>query len=101
MAVYARLTRSSMLEVADQDSITTARAKGVPEGRILRDALLPIITFAGIQAGQFIAGSILVNTVGARPGIGRLAPDDHVLLVVLNLITNLSLSCRRSRMEVQ
>ena len=80
MAVYARLTRASMLEVADQDFVRTARAKGVPEGRILRrhilrNALLPIITFAGIQAGQLIGGSILVETVFAWPGIGRLAFD--------------------------
>jgi peptide/nickel transport system permease protein len=78
LAVYARLTRATMLEVADQDFVKTARAKGVPEGRIirahvLRNALLPVITFAGIQAGQLIGGSILVETVFAWPGIGRLA----------------------------
>jgi peptide/nickel transport system permease protein len=80
LAIYARLTRASMLEVADQDFVKTARAKGVPEGRIvrahvLRNALLPVITFAGIQAGQLIGGSILVETVFAWPGIGRLAFD--------------------------
>jgi len=110
MAVYARLTRASMLEVADQDFIRTARAKGVPEGRILRrhilrNALLPIVTFAGIQAGQLIGGSILVETVFAWPGIGRLAFDallardyqvllgvflcTSVLVVVFNLLTDL------------
>ena len=110
MAVYARLTRASMLEVADQDFIRTARAKGVPEGRILRrhvlrNALLPIVTFAGIQAGQLIGGSILVETVFAWPGIGRLAFDallardyqlllgvflcTSVLVVLLNLLTDL------------
>lgn len=110
MAVYARLTRASMLEVADQDFVRTARAKGVPEGRILRrhilrNALLPVITFAGIQAGQLIGGSILVETVFAWPGIGRLAFDallardyqlllgvflcTSVLVVVLNLLTDL------------
>ena len=78
MAVYARLTRATMLEVADQDFVKTARAKGVPEGQVvrrhvLRNALLPVITFAGIQAGQLIGGSILVETVFAWPGIGRLA----------------------------
>ena len=57
LAIYARLARASMLEVADQDFVRTAHAKGVPEGRIirahvLRNALLPVITFAGIQAGQ-------------------------------------------------
>ena len=76
MAVYARLTRSAMLDVAGQDFIKTARAKGVPEGRILRrhvlrNALLPVVTLAGIQAGQLIGGSVLVETVFAWPGIGR------------------------------
>ena len=56
MAVYARLTRAAMLEVASQDFVRTARAKGVPEGgvqrrHVLRNALLPVITVAGIQAG--------------------------------------------------
>ena len=76
MAVYARLTRATMLEVADQDFVKTARAKGVPEGQVvrrhvLRNALLPVITFAGIQAGQLIGGSILVETVFAWPGFGQ------------------------------
>ncbi len=109
-AVYARLTRAAMLEVADQDFVRTARAKGVPEGRILRrhilrNALLPVLTFAGIQAGQLIGGSILVETVFAWPGIGRLAFDallardypillgvflcTSVLVILFNLITDL------------
>jgi peptide/nickel transport system permease protein len=98
MAVYARLTRSSMLEVADQDYIRTARAKGVPEGRIvrrhmLRNALIPIVTLAGIQAGQLIGGAILVETVFAWPGIGRLAFDalmarDYQLLLGVFLCTS-------------
>ncbi len=110
MAVYARLTRSAMLEVADQDFVRTARAKGAPEGRILRrhilrNALLPVVTLAGIQAGQLVGGSILVETVFAWPGIGRLAFDallarDYqvllgvflctaVLVVLFNLVTDL------------
>ncbi len=98
MAVYARLTRAAMLEVADQDFVRTARAKGVPEGRILRrhilrNALLPVITFAGIQAGQLIGGSILVETVFAWPGIGRLAFDallarDYAVLLGVFLCTS-------------
>jgi peptide/nickel transport system permease protein len=121
MAVYARLTRASMLEVADQDFVKTARAKGVPEGRILRrhilrNALLPIITFAGIQAGQLIGGSILVETVFAWPGIGRLAFDallardyqvllgvflcTSVLVVVFNLVTDLIYRIADPRMEL-
>ena len=97
-AIYARLTRASMLEVSDQDFIKTARAKGAGERRILwrhvlRNALLPIITFAGIQAGQLVGGSILVETVFAWPGIGRLAFDallarDYALLLGVFFITS-------------
>ncbi|SMF77135.1 peptide/nickel transport system permease protein [Tistlia consotensis] len=80
MAVYARLTRSSMLEVADMDFVKTARAKGVAPGRItrvhvLRNAVLPVITLAGIQAGQLVGGAVLTETVFAWPGIGRLMYD--------------------------
>jgi peptide/nickel transport system permease protein len=110
MAVYARLTRAAMLEVAGEDFVRTARAKGVPEGRILRrhilrNALLPVVTLAGIQAGQLIGGSVLVETVFAWPGIGRLAFDallarDYqvllgvflttaILVVLFNLATDL------------
>ncbi len=110
MAVYARLTRSAMLDVAGEDFVKTARAKGVPEGRILRrhilrNALLPVVTLAGIQAGQLIGGSVLVETVFAWPGIGRLAFDallardyqvllgvfltTSVLVLVFNLLTDL------------
>jgi peptide/nickel transport system permease protein len=99
-----------MLDVSDQDFIKTARAKGAGERRILwrhvlRNALLPIITFAGIQAGQLVGGSILVETVFAWPGIGRLAFDallardyalllgvffvTSVLVIVFNLLTDL------------
>ena len=121
MAVYARLTRASMLEVASQDFVRTARAKGVPEGRILRrhilrNALLPVITYAGIQAGQLIGGSILVETVFAWPGVGRLAFDallardyqlllgvflcTSVLTVVFNLVTDVVYAWVDPRVEV-
>jgi len=121
MAVYARLTRATMLEVQDQDFVKTARAKGVPEGRItrahvLRNALLPVITFAGIQAGQLIGGSILVETVFAWPGIGRLAFEallardyavllgvffcTSVIVVLFNLMTDLLYALIDPRVEV-
>ncbi|MBL8834905.1 MAG: ABC transporter permease [Alphaproteobacteria bacterium] len=121
LAIYARLTRASMLEVADQDFVKTARAKGVPEGRILRahvlrNALLPVITFAGIQAGQLIGGSILVETVFAWPGIGRLAFDallardynlllgvffcTSVMVVAFNIVTDLLYALIDPRIEV-
>jgi peptide/nickel transport system permease protein len=80
VAVYVRLTRASMLETSNLEYVKTARAKGLPEWRvvtahILRTALLPIITFAGLQAGQLIGGAVVVETVFAWPGIGRLAFD--------------------------
>ncbi len=121
MAVYARLTRATMLEVADQDFVKTARAKGVPEGQvtrrhILRNALLPVITFAGIQAGQLVGGAILVETVFAWPGIGRLAFEallardypvlmgvffaTSVMVVLFNLLTDLLYAVIDPRVEV-
>jgi peptide/nickel transport system permease protein len=121
MAVYARLTRAAMLEVASQDFVRTARAKGVPEGgvqrrHVLRNALLPVITVAGIQAGQLVGGAILVETVFAWPGIGRLAFDallardyqillgvflaTSVLVLVFNLITDLLYAWIDPRVEV-
>jgi peptide/nickel transport system permease protein len=120
-AVYARLTRASMLDVADQDFVKTARAKGVPEGRILRrhilrNAILPVLSFAGIQAGQLIGGSILVETVFAWPGIGRLAFDallardypvllgvflcTSVLVILFNLVTDLLYVVIDPRVEI-
>lgn len=77
MAIYTRMTRASMLEASQQDYVKTARAKGLGPGviqrrHILRNALLPIITLAGLQAGQMVGGAILTETVFAWPGIGRL-----------------------------
>jgi peptide/nickel transport system permease protein len=78
MAVYTRLTRAAMIEVAGQDFVRTALAKGASELRVLRvhvlrNALLPVITFASLQAGQLVGGAVLVETVFTWPGIGRLA----------------------------
>ncbi|QOR38760.1 ABC transporter permease [Billgrantia diversa] len=77
MAIYTRMTRASMLEASQQDYVKTARAKGlaprvIQRRHILRNALLPIITLAGLQAGQMVGGAILTETVFAWPGIGRL-----------------------------
>lgn len=98
MAVYARMTRASMLEVRDMDFVRTARAKGLKSGpivrrHILRNAILPIITLAGIQAGQLVGGAILTETVFGWPGIGRLAFDallqrDYQVLLGVFLITS-------------
>jgi len=97
MAVYARMTRASMREVAQMDFVKTARAKGVAPGRIqrmhvLRNALLPVVTLAGIQAGSMIGGAVLTETVFAWPGIGRLMFDallqrDYNLLLGCFLVT--------------
>ena len=97
-AIYTRLTRASMLEVSSLDFVKTARAKGVPSARItrrhvLRNALLPVFTFAGIQAGQIIGGAVLTETVFAWPGMGRLMFDallqrDYTVLLGVFLITS-------------
>lgn len=80
MAIIARTTRSSMLEVIRQDYIRTARAKGVPRRRIIRkhalkNALIPTITVAGLEMGTTLGGSVLVETVFSWPGLGRLVVD--------------------------
>jgi peptide/nickel transport system permease protein len=79
-AIIARLTRSSMLEVLKQEYMTTARAKGLPERRVvlahgLRNALIPVVTIFGLQFGQLLAGTVIIETVFGRPGIGRLIVD--------------------------
>jgi peptide/nickel transport system permease protein len=76
-AIIARLTRSSMLEVLRQDYMTTARAKGLNEFTVvlrhgLKNALIPVVTIFGLQFGSLLAGAVVVETVFARPGIGRL-----------------------------
>ena len=77
MAGLVRLTHSSMLEILDRDFLVLARAKGVSEFKLiwwhaLRNALIPVATFTGIQFVVFATGSIVVETVFAWPGIGRL-----------------------------
>jgi len=79
VAIYTRLTRSSILEVYRLDFIRTARAKGLPERSVarhaLRNALLPVVSLAGVQLGHLLGGSVLVETVFAWPGLGRLLFD--------------------------
>lgn len=80
IAIYARLARASMLEVSTLDFVRTARAKGVSERRVtyvhaLRNALLPIVTMAGLQVSSLIGGAVLVETVFGLPGMGRTAFD--------------------------
>lgn len=122
MALYARMMRASMLEVTGADFVKTARAKGLPEGvvtrrHVARNALLPVVTLAGLQAGQLVGGAVLTETVFAWPGIGRLMfealaqRDYQVLLgvffvssamvVLLNLITDLVYRAVDPRIEAQ
>jgi peptide/nickel transport system permease protein len=109
LAIYTRLMRSSVVEVTHQDFIKTARAKGLKQGRIiirhiLRNAMLPIVTVAGMQAGALVGGAVVIETVFAWPGLGRLTYDallqrDYpvllgvflvmsVLVIALNLLTD-------------
>jgi dipeptide transport system permease protein len=76
LAVVARMTRSSMLEVLQEDYIRTARAKGLAPLRVvavhaLRNALIPVITVIGLQVGTLLAGAILTETIFAWPGVGK------------------------------
>ncbi|MCZ0732684.1 ABC transporter permease [Phreatobacter sp. AB_2022a] len=109
LAIYTRLMRSSVIEVMHQDFIKTARAKGLTRGRIiakhiLRNAILPVVTVAGMQAGALVGGAVVVETVFAWPGLGRLTYDavlqrDYpvllgiflvmsVLVIIINLLTD-------------
>jgi len=97
MAVYARFMRSSMLEVIRQDYITTARAKGLKEAAILfkhalKNAILPVITVVGMTVPRLLGGSIIVESVFAWPGIGRLGYDavlrrDYPTIMGLTVLT--------------
>lgn len=122
VAIYTRVTRAAALEVMDQDFVKTARAKGVPEGRvwrrhILRNSVLPVITFVSLQAGHIMGGSVLIETVFAWPGIGRLAFDalfqrdynlllavffvSSVMVVIFNLVADVLYSVADPRIELQ
>ena len=77
MAVIARMTRTTMLEVIEQDYIRTARAKGATEYRIvvkhaLKNTLIPVVTVAGMNFGQLLGGTVLIEAVFAMPGVGTL-----------------------------
>jgi peptide/nickel transport system permease protein len=121
LASYARLTRASMMEVADQDFVKTARAKGLSERQvarrhILRNALIPLITYAGLQASILVGGSVLVENVFSWPGIGTLASEavkardnplllgifivTAILVCLFNLITDIAYSLADPRVEL-
>ena len=111
LAQYARLSRTAMIEVLGADYVRTARAKGLGEGKVtfrhaLRNAVLPILTVAGLQFGNLISGALLVETVFNWPGMGRLAFDSvlrrdyptllgvlfcaSAVVVIANLLTDIS-----------
>jgi peptide/nickel transport system permease protein len=110
VAVYARLSRASMIETLAEDYIRTARAKGAPERRVLfghalRNAVLPVVTMLGLQSGAMLGGSIVVETVFGWPGLGQLSFEaiksrdiplllavllfSGVLVVLVNLLVDL------------
>jgi len=77
-AMLARLTRSSILEVVREDYVRTARAKGLSEGiiilrHVMRNALIPVVTLIGLQFASLLGGTVFIESVFARPGIGRFA----------------------------
>ena len=97
VALYTRVMRASMLEVFNQDFVTTARAKGLSERRItfrhvFRNALLPMVTLVGVQFGALLGGSVLVETVFSWPGLGRLA-FEAVFQRDINLLLGILLMC--------
>jgi peptide/nickel transport system permease protein len=77
-AIVARMTRSSMLEVLNQEYVQTARAKGLSESTVImrhafRNSLIPVLTVLGIQFGNLLAGTVIIESVFARAGVGTLA----------------------------
>ena len=121
LALTTRLVRTGLLEALGADYVRTARAKGLPEGRVIRHALrnvmLPVLTVIGSRAGMFLSGAVLVEVVFAWPGLGRLllssllARDYPVLLgmfllisfavVLANLITDLAYARLDPRIRYQ
>lgn len=111
LAIIARMTRSSMLDVLGQDYIRTARAKGVPRFAVilkhaLRNALLPLVTIIGLSLGSFLGGAVLTETIFGLSGVGRILYDSitardygvvqsftvviAVFFVILNLLVDIS-----------
>jgi ABC-type dipeptide/oligopeptide/nickel transport system permease component len=111
MAIIARMTRSSMLDVLGQDYVRTARAKGLKRSSVvlrhaLRNALLPLVTIIGLSLGAFLGGAVLTETIFGLSGVGRILFEsitarDYVIVqsftvviaiffVILNLIVDIS-----------
>lgn len=121
LALYMRLMRTSVLEVAELDYVRTARAKGASEMRIMihhiaRNALLPVITLLGVQFSTILGGSVVIETVFSIPGLGQLAyqaviqRDMNVLMglvflsslvvIVVNFLIDLLYASLDSRIEL-
>ena len=121
LANYARLTRVAMIETSEQDFVKTARAKGLTEGQvarrhILRNAMISLISYAGLQASILVGGSVVVENVFSWPGLGTLAyqavgaRDNPLLLGILivtamlvclfNLLTDIAYSIADPRVEL-
>jgi len=121
-AILTRMVRTAMLEELSQDYIRTARAKGVPERRVvyrhaLRNALIPILTIVGLQFGSLLAGAIVTETIFSWPGIGRLTLSaisnrDYALVqgcilavgltyVLVNLLTDVAYTIANPRISGQ
>jgi ABC-type dipeptide/oligopeptide/nickel transport system permease component len=108
-----RITRSTMLDQVNQDYVRTARAKGIPEGKViykhvLRNTLIPVVTVIGLDITSLISGAVLTETVFSRPGLGSLAVGSistrdfptlqaclilfTVLVLIVNLVVDISYS---------
>jgi peptide/nickel transport system permease protein len=100
LAIYARVTRASMLEVRSQDFVRTARAKGlhpvvISMRHVLRNSLIPLTTVAGLHVGGILGGAVVIETVYSWPGLGRLAVDsvmarDFKVLLGILLLSSLA-----------
>ena len=122
LALYARLMRASVLEQFSMDYVVTARAKGLTESQIarrhvLRNAVLPVLTMAGVQVGALLGGAVVVETVFAWPGLGLLAYESlfardlnlllgiffvcTCLVVVVNLVVDVAYSLLDPRIELR
>ncbi|MEM7116892.1 MAG: ABC transporter permease [Chloroflexota bacterium] len=121
LALYSRLARASMLEVLESDYVRTARSKGLNERVVvfkhaLRNAVLPVVTVAGLQFGSLLSGAILVETVFNWPGLGTLAFDSilrrdfptvlgillfsSVMVIVANILTDVTYQLIDPRIQI-
>ena len=122
LAIFSRITRSSMIEIFGQDYMRFAKAKGLHPARItlrhgLRNALLPIVTITGLQLGAMLGGSVVIETIFAWPGMGRLAFDaifrrdlnlllgilfvSSFLVIIANILTDMIYSALDPRITLK